>query len=58
MRQDFCVALEALLEVALVDQAGLELIELSLPLSAGVKGLKAYTSTTWLSTNKLSPLTP
>ena len=38
-RQGFPVALEAVLELALVDQAGLELTEFCLP-SAGIKGLR------------------
>ena len=41
--QDFSVALESVLELALVDQAGLELTEIRLPLppeSAGIKGVR------------------
>ena len=39
LRQGFSVALEPVLELALVDQAGLELTEFRLPPNAGIKGL-------------------
>lgn len=41
LRQGFSVALEAVLELALIDQAGLKITEICLPLppSAGTKGV-------------------
>ena len=47
LRQDFSIALEPVLVLALVDQAGFELRDL--PASAcQVLGLKVCTTTTWL----------
>ena len=39
LRQGFSVTLEPVLELALVEQAGLELRDILLPLTAGIKGV-------------------
>ena len=53
LRQGFSVALEPVLELALVDQADLELTEIHLPLPPKCWGLKAFATTTQLHHNSL-----
>ena len=48
LRQGFSVALQPVLELALVDQTGSKLTEILLPSASRALGLKVCVTTTWL----------